>query len=158
MALAAETYTAAELARTMGVTPATITNWKADGCPYRQMSGRPVYVLKDVIDWRLAQARAASAPLDKEAEQVRKLKAEADRVEIDVAKARAVLVPHTAMEEALAEEHDALRAALVSLPSRFARVVVDRTGCSMATAQTLLADIADATLTDLQGGADADGE
>ena len=106
----------------------------------------------EVYRWRLGQAEQTAIPLDKEAEQVRKLKAEADRVEIEVAKARGELVPVSEFEKAVAADHDEMRAALLSLPSRFARLVVDRTGCGMALAQTLLADIADGTLTELQAG------
>jgi phage terminase Nu1 subunit (DNA packaging protein) len=111
-----------------------------------------VYVPADVTNWRIERAERSQAPLDKDAEQVRKLKAEADRVELEVAKVRGELLPAAAFEQALAEEHDEIRAALVSLPSRFARLVVERTGCTMAVAQTLLADVADGTLAELQGG------
>ena len=150
MAKVAETLTGAELASALGVQTGTVTMWKADGCPHRQQSGRAVYVLKQVVDWRIAQARAAAAPLDKEAEQVRKLKAEADRVEIDVAKARGELVPVTAFETAIAGEHERLRGALLKMPSQFAYIVAERTGCAMGVAQSILADIADETLAELQ--------
>jgi phage terminase Nu1 subunit (DNA packaging protein) len=148
-----ETVSATEMARLSGVTLSAVTNWKAEGCPHAVDSrGRVVYVPADVTNWRIERAERSQAPLDKDAEQVRKLKAEADRVELEVAKVRGELLPAAAFEQALAEEHDEVRAALVSLPSRFARLVVERTGCSMAVAQTLLADVADGTLAELQGG------
>jgi phage terminase Nu1 subunit (DNA packaging protein) len=148
----------AQIAALFGVGRSTVTEWNGQGCPSQPnpKTGAPTYLPSDVYRWRLAQAESATTPqeLDKEAEQVRKLKAEADRVELEVAKVRGELLPAAAFEQALADEHDEVRAALVSLPSRFARLVVERTGCSMAVAQTLLADVADGTLTELQGEGD----
>ena len=146
------------LAAVFGVARQTVSDWKNAGCPFEpdRRTGAPMYLPSEVWAWDRARQEKATTPveLDKEAEQVRKLKAEADRVELDVAKVRGTLLPADAFEKALADEHDELRAALVSLPSRFARLVVDRTGCTMAVAQTLLADVADGTLTELQGGDD----
>jgi terminase small subunit / prophage DNA-packing protein len=157
MAKVSEILTAGELAEALKVTTAAVTKWKSEGCPCRIQSGRPVYVLADVVDWRLSRAKESARPLDKDEEQIRKLKAEADRVELEVAKVRGELVPVTEFERVLAEDHDETRAALTALPSKFARLVVDRTGCTMGVAQTLLADIADATLTEMQGEGDDEG-
>lgn len=139
------------LAAWFGVSRQTVSDWKAAGCPFEPgKNGAPTYLPSKVWAWREAQRERETAPLDKDAEQVRKLKAEADRVEIEVAKLRGDLVPVADFEKAIADEHDEMRAAWVSLPSKAARLVSERTGCSMAIAQTLLADIADATLTELQ--------
>lgn len=150
MATASPTLTTGEVAEIFGVTPGTVTNWKADGCPYRTRDGRPAYVLRQVIEWRVEQARLSSAPPDMKAEQLRKLKAEADRVELEVAEARGDLVPLADFDTALASEHEAMRAALTSLPSKFSRLVADRTGCTMALAQAVLSDVADRTMIELR--------
>jgi phage terminase Nu1 subunit (DNA packaging protein) len=153
MADAPAPLTGAALAAWFGVARQTVSDWKAAGCPFHPgKNGAPTYLPAEVWAWRESARERESAPLDKDAEQVRKLKAEADRVELEVAKVRGELLPAAAFEQALAEEHDEIRAALVSLPSRFARLVVERTGCTMAVAQTLLADVADGTLAELQGG------
>ncbi len=148
----------AALATLLGVARNTVTDWKNAGCPHQPdpKTGAPTYLPSEVWTWRDRTREAATTPqeLDKEAEQVRKLKAEADRVELEVAKVRGELVPIAAFEQALADEHDEMRAAWVSLPSRYSRLVVERTGCTMAVAQTLLADIADGALTELQGSDD----
>ena len=155
MADAPAPLTGAALAAWFGVARQTVSDWKAAGCPFHPgKNGAPTYLPAEVWAWRESAREREAAPLDKDAEQVRKLKAEADRVELEVAKVRGELLPASAFEQALAEEHDEVRAALVSLPSRFARMVVERTGCSMAVAQTLLADVADGTLAELQGGDD----
>ena len=159
MPKADERLTGVDIAKLLHVTPAAVTQWKSWGCPYEEATSGPRYRLHKVIDWRLEQAKKSSAPMDKDAETLRKLTAEADLKEIEVAKARGVLVPMAAFDEAIAAEHDLTRAIILKTPSQFARVVVDRTGCTMAVAQTMLADIADAQLTELsQGGGDDDSE
>ena len=150
MAKVSEILTAGELADAFKVTTAAVTKWKSEGCPCRIQSGRPVYVLAEVADWRVSRAKESARPLDKDEEQVRKLKAEADRVELEVAKVRGELVPVAEFTKALASAQDDTRAAMTSLPSKHARLVVDRTGCTMGVAQTLLADVADATLAEMQ--------
>jgi terminase small subunit / prophage DNA-packing protein len=146
-----ETVSAKEMARLSGVTLSAVTNWKAEGCPHAvDERGRVVYVPADVTNWRIERAGQSAAPLDKDAEQVRKLKAEADFKELEVAKVREELVPVTEFAKALALAQDDTRAAMTSLPSKHARLLVERTGCSMAVAQTVLAEIADATLAEMQ--------
>lgn len=146
------------LATAMGVARQTISTWKADGCPFQpdRKSGAPTYMVAEVVPWLLQRERDSVAPADKEAEQARKLKAEADRVELEVAKLRDELLPVSAFESAIAAEHDEMRAAWMSLPSSFARLVVDRTGCTMAVAQSVLAEIADRRMAELQGSGDDD--
>jgi terminase small subunit / prophage DNA-packing protein len=147
------------LATLFGVARSTVTTWKSEGCPSQPdtKDGAPTYLPSEVVQWLTDRAKESAAPLDKDAEQVRKLKAEADRVELEVAKVRGELVPLSEFERVLAADHDETRAALTALPSKFARLVVDRTGCTMGVAQTLLADIADATLTEMQGEGEDDG-
>ena len=155
----ADRLSGAALSAAMGVARQTVSTWKSEGCPFTpdKRSGAPTYLVAEVVPWLIQRERESAAPLDKDAEQVRKLKAEADRVELEVAKVRGELVPITEFERVLAADHDETRAALTALPSKFARLVVDRTGCTMGVAQTLLADIADATLAEMQGEADAEG-
>ena len=153
MAIADPLLTGTELAAALRVTTGAVTTWKANGCPWQDKNGRPHYVLHKVVEWRLKEARASSAPLDKEAEQVRKLKAEADRVEIEVAQARGDVVPVAEFDRVIAVEHEYLRTALVKMPSTFADLVAERTGCPIGVAQAVLADVVDATLTSLQEGA-----
>jgi phage terminase Nu1 subunit (DNA packaging protein) len=151
MADAPSPLTGAALAAWFGVARQTVSDWKAAGCPFHPgKNGAPTYLPAEVWAWRESARERESIPLDKDAEQVRKLKAEADRVELEVAKVRGELVPVAEFTKALASAQDDTRAAMTSLPSKHARLVVDRTGCTMGVAQTLLADIADSTLAEMQ--------
>lgn len=64
MATANQEYTGAELARLLNVTGAAVTAWKAQGCPCRMKSGRPLYVVHDVVPLRLERAADAAVALD----------------------------------------------------------------------------------------------
>src|SRR5687767_4905759 len=74
----------------------TIRNWVEAGCPERRLSGRPAYMLSDVIPWRRTQdqieARGGES-LDEAKERARKLKEDADGKALDNAKKRRELVP-----------------------------------------------------------------
>lgn len=143
---------ATELATMLGLSLQTVTDWKAEGMPHRMKSGRPAYVLREVVRWLREKERKNAAPMDKESEQLRKLRAEADLKEIEVAAARGDLIPAALFEKTVALEHERMRGALLKMPSTFAHLVADRTGCAMGAAQSLLADLADQTLTELQRG------
>jgi phage terminase Nu1 subunit (DNA packaging protein) len=151
----------AALAVLLGVARNTVTDWKNAGCPCQPdpKTGAPTYLPSEVWTWRDRTRENGPTPqkLNEEAERLRKVKEEADRVALENAVTRSELVPIAEFERVLAADHDETRAALTALPSKFARLVVDRTGCTMGVAQTLLADIADATLTEMQGDGDDEG-
>jgi phage terminase Nu1 subunit (DNA packaging protein) len=91
-------------------------------------------------------------------ERLRKVRAEADRVELEVAQTRGELLPAALFEDAIGKEHDRTRAIVVSIPGKHARLIAEATGASIGTAQSALADLTDAILAELQGSDDDDPE
>jgi phage terminase Nu1 subunit (DNA packaging protein) len=152
----AKRISGAQIAALFGVGRSTVTEWNGQGCPSQPnpKTGAPTYLPSEVYRWRLAQAESATTPqaLDKEAEQLRKLKEEADRVALENAQTRSQLVPVKTFEAVLAKECSRMRGALLKMPSMYADRVSEETGCDMATAQALLAYVADQTLTELANG------
>jgi len=91
--------TITEVANLFGVTRATVTNWKKAGCPCRTVDNKIVFDLQPLMAWRRQEDRAAGTRgvlpdgYDKELESARKLRADADLRELDLAERRGELVP-----------------------------------------------------------------
>jgi phage terminase Nu1 subunit (DNA packaging protein) len=89
------------VAALFGVDVRTIRNWVDAGMPHRIASGRPAYLLSEVIPWRREQdkreARVSAAP-DLAEEQARKMRADADLSELKRDQMRGDLVPAVDVE------------------------------------------------------------
>ena len=146
------------MARLLGVTRQAVQQWAKDGAPHTRDGHRLAFRLADVVNWRIDHAKAANPPRDFAEERLRKMKAEADRVEIEVAATRGQLIHQSVFEEYIGKEHDRTRAVVVSLLGNYARMIDEATGASIGTAQNALADLTNAILTELQEPDDDDPE
>jgi Phage DNA packaging protein Nu1 len=101
----AVTITIEELAETFSVVSDTVRAWRMDGMPSRVISGRPRFVLRECIRWRREKDREAGAAAgdgpDEKEQRVRKLKAEADLKEMELAERRGQVIATSVMEETL---------------------------------------------------------
>ena len=114
----------------LGVPASTVSKWKADGCPYRVQSGRPVYLVSQVVAWLVAQPAIdarADVP-EKSTEEARKLRAQADIAEMDRDERVCVLVERHSVDAAQLAENIRTRSILLSVPARYARDVADDLG------------------------------
>lgn len=124
------TVSLSAIAELLGVSTRQIQNYRAEGMPVRQTSGKISYVPRECIRWRIERERdsalAATAPLEP-LERARKLRAEADLKELELKERRRALVP---VEEFQARI-DALVGGLVAVASgrlqRFEREIVAAT-------------------------------
>src|SRR5690349_19974781 len=93
-----ETVPISDYAADWGVTTKAVTNWIAEGLPYRMESGQRRIVRADANRWlrerTKAEALAQTMPSEAE-ERVRKLKAEADLKELELQERRGELIPAT---------------------------------------------------------------
>ena len=123
-----------ELAELFGVTQKTIGDWQNRGMPIEVNAGRGhknVYDSADCIKWfaeyRIAQRLGESSEgrdyLDKDREQARFAKAQADGKEIDNQIKRGELAPATFMTTALANVAAQITAVLDSIPQKLKRHV-----------------------------------
>lgn len=126
----------AELAEILDVSRKTIAQWTDDGMPYAEAGskGKPwVYEVKPCLDWwaenkhrrkRTAAPIAGMNPFDEndvretieEAER-RKMIAQADKSELDLAKAAKLVVPIAEVASTIAEEHTRVRSRLLAIPN-----------------------------------------
>ena len=160
-----------QTAAALGVDPTTLDSWTAKGCPAdRHGKGNPAtFDLSEVVRWRIqfetekaleAVSRDAG---DLDALRARKLAAEAGIREIQLARAKADLIPAQEFELALSSLLIAARVQVCEvLPVRAARRVLgetDETRLREALrdeARTACADLADADADDIFRGIVAD--
>jgi len=123
----------AEVAELFGVSRPTITAWTNDGMPAREIGskGKPwVYETADVLPWwaenkhrHKRPAVTAGDPLAGDGEESieqaerRKMVAQADKAELDLAKAAKLLVPIADVASVVAEENARVRARLLGIPN-----------------------------------------
>src|ERR1041385_9237793 len=97
--------TAYQLAEYYGVDERTVTNWvnSKPPCPSRKEGGRRYFDSVQVAAWREAKvkARAAGEELDFEKAKARKMAADAELAEMEVARTRGEQVSVVAFREAL---------------------------------------------------------
>ncbi|GHE88365.1 hypothetical protein GCM10016455_05620 [Aliiroseovarius zhejiangensis] len=125
----------AEMADAMGITPPTLDEWIRRGCPAVQKGarGRPwIFNSAQVMRWREDDVRAQSKGVEvssKEELNRRKLEAEVELVELELATATALVAPveefERAMQKGFAEVRSRLRGVL---PARVAARVAALTG------------------------------
>lgn len=132
----------AELAEFMGISLPTVDKWVRDGCPVENRPGRNStkkqyeFYSADVIEWRTQMALAdlrqdyqdEADELDQQTtDQVyrRKLKLQADIVELELREKRGELVRVEDVTRANIKMVSACRRRLLSIPSKLARQLTD---------------------------------
>lgn len=114
----------AELCSLMGVTPPTVDGWVRNGCPIKQKGARGVastFNTAEVMKWLRDKAReeGSGTALADEAElKRRKLASEAEKAELDLAKAKGEVAPVREFERATAMLMAAIRSNVMNVPGR----------------------------------------
>jgi phage terminase Nu1 subunit (DNA packaging protein) len=151
----AQTVGTVELAKLLGVTRAAVHLWRQNGCPSRTVNGAAAFVVGEVVDWRLEQARTAARGTDKAdllEEQARRTRAEADISELKAAHLRGELLPAGEVRREMERRDGVTRAALLGMRGKYAADVY--AAGSMAEAADVLDRIARDVVSSLQSGAD----
>lgn len=132
MAKPAKELTATELAELFGFSVATVTNWKAEGLPFRTKNGRPVYVPAVAVKWlrdeESRKAREAAGAPDKAIEEARKMRAQADMAEIERDLMVGALVRRESVEAEQLKENIRARTILLAVPNAHAQRLADELG------------------------------
>jgi phage terminase Nu1 subunit (DNA packaging protein) len=124
-----------EAGKIFGVSRNQILNWIKDGCPVVEKGerGKQGYVLdtREMTQWREKRAvNNATASMDsmtKEEAQRRKISAEAELAELEIAKKRGDVVLLTEMQSALENEYAEVRSTLRKIPERCVLRVIGMT-------------------------------
>lgn len=123
----------AELCSIMGVTPPTVDGWVRNGCPIKKKGSRGVaatFNTADVMTWLRDKAReeASGTTLADEGElKRRKLAAEAEKAELELAKAKGEVAPVREFERATASLMAVIRQNVMQVPGR---IVMQLIGCT----------------------------
>lgn len=123
----------AELCSIMGVTPPTVDGWVRNGCPIKKKGSRGVaatFNTADVMTWLRDKAReeASGTTLADEGElKRRKLAAEAEKAELELAKAKGEVAPVREFERATASLMAIIRQNVMQVPGR---IVMQLIGCT----------------------------
>lgn len=132
----AEEVSAKEAARRLGMTDVSIGEWgQKVGAPIRLVNGRRVYKWPEFPIWVRQQLKAnREKPASFDDARNRKMAAEAELAEIELAKARAELLTIGDLETIVARDYTAVRTRLQALTGRLAPVVVGTKDIAAATA------------------------
>lgn len=140
------------LASVFGVTLPTIDAWRDRGMPFvteGRLGREWEFETRDCIDWWIEQQGrrpAASGPQDPSFESIeeaerRKMIANADRAEVQVAKEAGILVPISEVATVVAEEHARVRARLLTIPNELRPAVLTFLAHDRPAAEQLLASV-----------------
>jgi hypothetical protein len=134
---AQETVSAKEAGRRLGMTDVAVGQWgKKPGAPVRLEGGKRTYVWPDFPVWyRNELTRNREKPTTFEDARTRKMTAEAELAEIELAKARADALALGDMEALVARDYRAVRGKLQGMTGRLAPEVVGVKSIVEATAR-----------------------
>lgn len=122
-----------ELADLFGVTAPTVDGWVRAGCPMVSRGARGVaseFNTADVAKWLREKARdegAGTAQADEGELRRRKLLAETERAELDLAKAKGEVAPLDQVERMVSRAFSEVRAGMRNLPSRLVASLIGET-------------------------------
>jgi terminase small subunit / prophage DNA-packing protein len=139
------------IARVLGISARRVQQLVKEGMP--QIS-RGRYPLIGCVQWYIkywqdrAEARASDT-LSFDAVRTRKVAAEAELAEIDLARARGIVVPAPQVAAAAEEEVLRFRTAVQQMSSSEAPLVAQRLNCSHREASKVLREVADRVLSGL---------
>lgn len=150
-----EEVTQSEAARRLGMTPQALGRWTdRPGAPVVLKKGRPYCIWPDFPKWRDAElarkAAEAAAPGDFEEARTRKVSAEAELAELELARERGRMVTVDDCADRLARILERVRARLVAVPGKLAPRLVGL-GTAME-ARGVLEEAVGETLAELSAG------
>jgi phage terminase Nu1 subunit (DNA packaging protein) len=127
-----ETVTTAVLAAAFSVTTRTVQLWRQAGMPSRTLDGAPRFVLRECIAWRLETVRAEERQRERARHssddmERRKLAAEAELKELQLAERRGEVVPLTEYQSRLDTFVGGFAATAAGQLHRFERDIVTAT-------------------------------
>lgn len=131
-----EEVSAKEAGRRLGMTDVSVGQWGAKvGAPTRVEKGRRLYLWPDFPVWYRQQLTAnREKPASFEDARSRKMAAEAELAEIELAKARADALTIADLEAIVSKDYAQVRGRLQSLTGRIAPLVVGTKTVADATA------------------------
>lgn len=149
------------LANVFGVTLPTIDAWRDRGMPFvteGRLGREWEFETRDCIDWwveqqgRRASVAGSTDPGFESIEEAerRKMIAQADRAEVQVAKEAGILVPISEVASVVAEENARVRARLLTIPNELRPKVLTFLSNDRKAAEQLLTD-AEAVLMEALG-------
>lgn len=134
-----------QMGEVFGVSTRQVRNWEKDGLVCRAAGNQKFYPLAAAIRWyREREVSAALAEVevkDIDAAKLRKLEAEADTKELDLAVKRGELVPMDEVGDLVRESLEAVDAVLKHSPSRFAPQLAKAAQVHLKTARTILREV-----------------
>ena len=134
-----------ELAEAFGLTTRQVRNWEKDGLPHQAEGNRKLYPLREAIAWfRDREVAAALKGVDTSAmdeAKLRKLLADAESKELDLAVKRGDLVPLDEVGGLVRESLDAVDSVLRHAPSRFAPALAKTATVQLKEARRILRDV-----------------
>lgn len=122
-----------DLCEIFGVTLPTVNQWLSAGCPCISRGGRGVaseFNTADVSKWLRDRARddgAGTSKADETELKRRKLQAETEIVELELAKARGQVAPLDQVERMVSRAFGEVRAGLRNIPSRVVSSLIGET-------------------------------
>lgn len=154
-----------QLADILGISHPTVTAWVREGMPYTREGSRSAeweFETRPAIEWmaanklslkdkRLAKGKSGAgadddAPETIEEAERRKMVANADKAEVQVAKEAGILVPISEVANVVAEEHARVRARLLTIPNESRPAVSTYLAEDREAAEQLLAAIEETIL------------
>ncbi len=138
-----------QLAEVFSVTTRTIQRWGPEGLDEARVPGEATYDLTRAVAWRL---EAVQATTDDEYRQARgkRMAADAELKEIELAKARGSLIAIEDVEVLLRGSLEKVNLALRAAPSRLANKLVEMTGRSRKECQKIISEIVEGARVDLR--------
>ena len=118
------TVNRSELAVVFGVSVVTVDNWMKQGCPMVERGGTGgrshKFDTAAVFRWRNDLARESMNPDAQSAEELklRKLRAETELAELELAEAAGIVAPVVDFERALAKQNAVVRQNVMTVPQR----------------------------------------
>lgn len=151
-----------QLSEIIGVNEDTLTQWqKQPGFPIKKKGvgrGGSTYETSDVIKWlearRVDSIVGGPTSIDFEEAKRRKMAAEAALVELELAKEQGAVVSIDAVAKEVSANYSALRAKLLSIPSKTANLVF--TSKDIVEAKRILEDAIIEALNELVGNREED--
>lgn len=146
-----------ELARRLALTPRQIRNLHEHGLPHRRDGRSVLYPWPEVRDWYTKfkqeedrRRRGGGQELNLQHEKARKLAADAEKAEMELAKARGELIHIEDVEGLVRRPLEQVAAALGNAPSRYASDLAEEADLKIPIAMRMLEDILRSVREDLR--------